>query len=73
MVDFPDAGRPVNQTVAPRTPSELQRRSRVSPPASQTTSGERSRPLASTIMPAPTVSLVVSSMRMKDPVVRLRL
>ena len=70
----------MSHTVAPRWPSERQRSSRVSPPSCQVTLGERpdasagAPPLAivSTIIPAPTVSLVASSTRMKLPVVRLR-
>ena len=77
---MPDAGSPVSHTVAPFWPSVRQRSSRVRPPSLHTTLGERpdasagAPPLVivSTIIPAPTVSFVPSSTRMKLPVVRLR-
>ena len=74
IVDLPDAGRPVSQTVAPRVPSESQRWSRSRPLSCHVTPGECSgaRPPSRTrrTMPAATVSLESSSIRMKAPVVR---
>ena len=62
----------MNQTVAPGPPSACQRASRVISPGCQTTLAEReARQRPSSIIPAPTVSLVASSMRMNEPVVRL--
>ena len=61
----------MNQTVAPGKP----RAARVTRPSDQVTSGERRStqpPSVSRIIPAPTVSFVDSSIRMKLPVARLR-
>ena len=78
-VDLPDEGRPVSQTVAPWVDSASQRRARSIFDGWRTTFSYSpvpgpalSRPSFSRrmIMPAPTVSLVASSMRMNEPVAR---
>jgi hypothetical protein len=72
-VDLPDPDNPVNQMVAPFIPSASQRSSRPSDPGDHTTSGCLStRQSPPRIIPAPTVTLVSSLARMKEPVVRLR-
>ena len=76
MLDLPEAGRPVSQTVAPRVRSDDQRWPRRSPVSCQVTPGECGCSFGgvsrtSRTMPAPTVSFESSSTRMNAPVVRL--